>query len=295
VAVHLKNNRHVEGIGQDSELCTGGYLYCAVPRGNDAVVSALRPDDSVDEWTIAGVTGLDNFGEFPGRITSLSSPAQTPQVTTHQVDQAYDVILDKFGAFPRDNTDTRIEGEVRSGTGQWKQNKSNDNNTYTGSAPADTDNDGMADAWEQDNGGNLDPNGHDLHQTYDNIEVYINGLADNLTGTIPVPSGIENQSVRTHAHLLSMNLASANPVRHKAVIRYSLPGSTQKKHDITISVFNVYGKQVATILNGTATSGFHRVTWNGTDNSGQSVSSGVYLVKLNTERATLSRKIFLFK
>jgi hypothetical protein len=262
VAVHLKNNRHVEGIGQDSELCTGGYLYCAVPRGNDAVVSALRADDSVDEWAIAGVTGMDNFGEFPGRITSLGSPAQTPQVTTHPADQSYDVVLDKFGAFPRDNTDTRIEGEVRNGTGQWKQNKSNDNNTYTGSAPADSDNDGMADAWEQ---------------------------------AIPAPSGIENRPVRTHDHQLSMNLISANPARNRAVIRYGLPGSAQKEHDVFIAVYNVHGKKITTLKNGKAAGGFHSVAWNGADDRGQSVSTGIYLVKLNKGRMVLSRRIFLMK
>jgi hypothetical protein len=36
----------------------------------------------------------------------------------------------------------------------------------------------MPDDWEQKNGGDLDPNGHELHKTYDNVEVYLHQVME---------------------------------------------------------------------------------------------------------------------
>ena len=68
--------------------------------------------------------------------------------------------------------------------GGWKLKAPDDKNIYDGTPRVDNDRDGMADDWEKAHGpgqgGDLKPNGHDLHKAYDNIEVYLNELAEAL-------------------------------------------------------------------------------------------------------------------
>jgi len=110
-------------------------------------------------------------------------------VTTHGSMEAYRLVLDRAGAFPRDAVTGRIVGEVEARTGAWDSHRPANllQGLTAGMPPADADRDGMADDWERANG--LDPaNGMD-HKTvrpsgYTAIEDYINGLAAAL-----VPGG----------------------------------------------------------------------------------------------------------
>ena len=130
----------------------------------------------------------------------LDNPTETGEVTTHDATTAFDKVLSYAGAsLHRDNVDERYETEARNGTATYSGSVTgkpgridlvSDVNGYTeanfgtGSRPAnfDADNDGMADAWEQANGGNLDPNSYDLDpkEYYTNIEVYCNNLVEHI-------------------------------------------------------------------------------------------------------------------
>ena len=43
------------------------------------------------------------------------------------------------------------------------------------------------------------------------------------------------------------------------------------------------GRQVATLLNDTKPAGYHKVTWNGSNQFGDDVSSGVYIYSIHTK------------
>ena len=94
--------------------------------------------------------------------------------------------MSRFGAHPRDNTDQRLLNELLTHRGEWKLEMPDDKNVYAGAPQADKDNDGMADDWERQHGGDLAPNGHELHQDYDNLEVYLQQLmAERLQAAPP--------------------------------------------------------------------------------------------------------------
>ncbi len=82
-----------------------------------------------------------------------------------------------------------------------------------------------------------------------------------------------------------------NPFNPETTISYSLPIDAQVK----LEVFNIRGQKVTTLVNDRVDAGQHSVVWNGTDQSGSPVSSGVYFYKLNTSGNTLIRKIALMK
>ena len=111
---------------------------------------------------------------------------------------AYETVLAKAGcSLHRDVIDTRIVGEVRNGTYTYKGSNGSTNGLIDAPSdvggyptlksktpPADTDRDGMPDEWEDANGLNknyaADAKLYTLDQNYTNLEIYLNGLVQDL-------------------------------------------------------------------------------------------------------------------
>ncbi|HKX28046.1 MAG TPA: carbohydrate-binding protein [Blastocatellia bacterium] len=120
-------------------------------------------------------------------VTWMASPFPYPAVATTSPQQAFNDVLAKAGtSLRRDRIDTRLITELTS-FGTLGQIISNENATPMngpgpvngGTAPADTDRDGMPNAWETANGTNpnvADPNGDVNGNGYRNIEDYANSL-----------------------------------------------------------------------------------------------------------------------
>lgn len=162
------------------------YLSGNVIHGNSGVTN--------DNWTGVylrpGVNLTTTKLLEPWNVTALP--------TTHTAEVAYQRVLAYAGAsLRRDAVDTRIVQEATNGTVTYYGSKTNkagiiDSQNDVGGFPTlnsttklvDTDNDGMPDAWEIQNGLNPnvnDANGRKLSTIYDNIEVYINSLVNNIT------------------------------------------------------------------------------------------------------------------
>jgi bacillolysin len=82
-----------------------------------------------------------------------------------------------------------------------------------------------------------------------------------------------------------------NPFNPSTTIMYSLP----KNETVSITVYNMLGSKVADLVHGSVSAGNHRVTWNGTDDRGNHVSSGVYLLTIEGGSKSLTRKMLLMK
>ncbi len=86
-----------------------------------------------------------------------------------------------------------------------------------------------------------------------------------------------------------------NPFNPSTTIAFSIsiPGH------VTLEVFNIKGEKVKILVDGVLDVNNHTVTWNGTDNAGKSVASGVYFYKLisdgNSGRYTSTKKMILLK
>ena len=82
-----------------------------------------------------------------------------------------------------------------------------------------------------------------------------------------------------------------NPFNPVTSISFNLPHSS----DIGLKVYNIKGQYICTLAEGVYPSGTHSVIWNGTDDKGTSITSGVYLYKLSTENIEITRKMILLK
>ncbi|MBC8184504.1 T9SS type A sorting domain-containing protein [candidate division KSB1 bacterium] len=60
-----------------------------------------------------------------------------------------------------------------------------------------------------------------------------------------------------------------------------------------ITVIYLKGRKVSTIVSSTLGAGFYNYSWNGTDQSGQPVRSGLYFVRLKSGNHNLVRRMVL--
>ncbi len=82
-----------------------------------------------------------------------------------------------------------------------------------------------------------------------------------------------------------------NPFNPVTTIAYSLPEDSQ----ISISIYNIKGQKVKTLVTGTQPAGDYNVSWDGKDESGKDVTSGIYFYKLKTQKNEITGKMLLLK
>ena len=82
-----------------------------------------------------------------------------------------------------------------------------------------------------------------------------------------------------------------NPFNPSARIAFSLPVRGRARMDI----YSLRGRRVNTLIDAELSAGWHDLVWDGTDDAGRPLASGVYLYQLKTADALLSRKLTLLK
>jgi hypothetical protein len=104
-------------------------------------------------------------------------------------------------------------------------------------------------------------------------------------------SALENNeySQANKKYYLSQNYP--NPFNSQTTIQYTLPENGKVK----LTIFNLNGKEVKTLLNKVQPKGNYQTSWNGKNNDGSDVSSGVYLCQLNVNDKLTSKKLILAK
>lgn len=90
---------------------------------------------------------------------------------------------------------------------------------------------------------------------------------------------------------LTLRQNCPNPFNPSTTINYYLP---DKKH-VFLTVYDVQGRKIVSLVNEVQPTGWHTVTWNGRDANGISVSSGIYFYRLVGGKETISRKMILLR
>ncbi len=90
---------------------------------------------------------------------------------------------------------------------------------------------------------------------------------------------------------MSLRQNYPNPFNPSTTISYYLP----EKGSVLLEIFDVSGKRVACLIDGTEERGQHAIEWNGQDRYGNAVSSGVYFYRLKAGKETISKKMVLLK
>ncbi|MGE5682166.1 MAG: FlgD immunoglobulin-like domain containing protein, partial [Bacillota bacterium] len=82
-----------------------------------------------------------------------------------------------------------------------------------------------------------------------------------------------------------------NPFNPTTTVKYSLAVDTK----VTLSVYNMVGQKIRTLVDGQQESGYYSINWDGTNELGQKVASGIYIYRLETGSFISSKKMNLLK
>ena len=82
-----------------------------------------------------------------------------------------------------------------------------------------------------------------------------------------------------------------NPFNASTTIEYGLP----KDSDLSISIYDIRGRFVRDIYSGEKEAGYHVTRWNGSNDVGQNVASGLYFIVINTQEYRAARKALILK
>lgn len=137
----------------------------------------------------------------------------------------------------------------------------------------------------EDNG-NIEIVGIQSNLARDQMDVEISKFGKYIVGTISTGNG--GPSVPT-AYDLRQNVP--NPFNAETMISFSLPENSRVK----VEIYNILGQKVNLLADQEFSAGTHSLFWNGRNNAGNDVSTGIYFYRLQTEKFTQTRRMLLLK
>ncbi|MCK4404175.1 MAG: T9SS type A sorting domain-containing protein, partial [candidate division Zixibacteria bacterium] len=125
---------------------------------------------------------------------------------------------------------------------------------------------------------------------------YNDEFAQSAFDSSNVWTDVEEETAReelTAQFCLSANYP--NPFNPVTRIQYTVGGSQTHPLPVTLRVYNVLGQVVRTLVNERKERGTYEVIWDGKDESGDEVASGVYFYKLQAEGFSQTKKMVMMK
>lgn len=108
-------------------------------------------------------------------------------------------------------------------------------------------------------------------------------------------SGVENTSGEKIPKVFSLEQNFPNPFNSTTAIRYQLSAVRGRPSIVTLRVYNVLGEEVKELVDGEKEPGYYMAVWNGRDNWGREVSSGIYYYQLQGGSFIRTRKMIFLK
>jgi len=124
------------------------------------------------------------------------------------------------------------------------------------------------------------------------------GIGDGLQSSVPVVVGGmitlgsgDAPQVTPLPTSVSLSQNFPNPFNPSTEISFALPDL----REVNLSVYDVLGQEIKSLVSGPMAAGFHRVIWNGANNDGAAVPSGTYFYRLDAGDYSQSMKMVMLK
>lgn len=115
-------------------------------------------------------------------------------------------------------------------------------------------------------------------------------LSHDVVVEAPITAVLErHDALVPEAFTLSQNYP--NPFNPETTIRFDLPAAA----DVDLSLFDLAGQRVATLATGLRQAGSYHLRWDGRDDAGRALASGMYFYRLATGNQVLTRKLLLLR
>jgi hypothetical protein len=119
----------------------------------------------------------------------------------------------------------------------------------------------------------------------------LNIIRDWITEGALVSSVADSRQGLPNSFALSQNYP--NPFNPSTLIRYSIAQTGGVA--VNLSIYNLNGQNVKTLVNSVHQAGEHQVKWDGTDDKGNRLGSGIYLYRLTAGNRTAIKKMSLLR
>ncbi len=120
----------------------------------------------------------------------------------------------------------------------------------------------------------------------------LNYTANGASGTLNLLTGTASEDPSVPQTVFSLAQNYPNPFFAQTGITFSL---AQDKQQASLRIYNCKGQLVRTLVEGVLNSGSQSLVWDGLDQSGNAVTSGIYLYRLQSGAQSLTRRMILIK
>ncbi len=114
-------------------------------------------------------------------------------------------------------------------------------------------------------------------------------------GALQMEYGNPSPAVSAAPESFALMQNTPNPFNMSTRITYEVPTLQQGSAPIKLMVYNAQGQEVKTLVNERRSAGRYTVNWDGRDNAGNYVSSGVYFYKMTAGSVVLTKKLAVTK
>jgi hypothetical protein len=126
----------------------------------------------------------------------------------------------------------------------------------------------------------------------DDIRIYNYALSyNNILSLYDFVSDVEEELENQIPQQFNLVQNFPNPFNSQTNIQFEIPINSK----IRLDIFNILGQKVRTLLNDQKSPGYYSISWNGENDFGETVNSGIYLLKLNSEKYSSVMKMVLLK
>ncbi len=259
------NNVQLEWEHSGVRALTGFYVYM-----NSECVAVID-DPATTEHSIEGLDG----GEYSFYVTALYND-ETESEPSNSVDIIVELVPPlNFQAQVEDNNNVHCSWEAPGGGSNITLYRIYRNSELAGEETAtqfvDTD----------------VPSGtHTYYATALYNEEFESESSDEIE--IEIFSSVEDNILPAVTELCGNY---PNPFNPETTISFAL----KRDSHVTIEIFNIKGGKVRTLVNGDLPAAYHNVVWDGRDNRGRSVSSGIFFYRMRTDEYQSVKKMIMMK
>jgi outer membrane protein assembly factor BamB len=121
--------------------------------------------------------------------------------------------------------------------------------------------------------------------------LYVSSDAGYVYAFESVVTAVEENHLQSFDAQLVLQPNYPNPFNPSTTISYDLPTNSH----VEVTIINVLGQEICTLADEAQRAGSHEMVWDGKDNQGRAVSSGVYFYRVQSDAFTQTRKMTLVR
>ncbi|MBI5727202.1 MAG: T9SS type A sorting domain-containing protein, partial [Ignavibacteriales bacterium] len=128
------------------------------------------------------------------------------------------------------------------------------------------------------------------------LQVGLRFVADKIAGSYSQPIIIQGSPLEVRdGRIIPMEFALMqnypNPFNPSTVIGYTVPQDSE----VEITIYNVMGEKIRTLVRENQQAGYYSATWDGKNEFGHSISSGIYIYSMNAGKFQSTKKLTFLK